>query len=55
MAEAQATGASRMVLCTMPVMTGAQRLYEGLGYERQPERDWSPDGVDLISYGRAVG
>lgn len=31
-----------MVLCSMDLMTGAHRLYGRLGFERWPERDWSP-------------
>lgn len=49
--RAEAEGASRLVLCTQTVMTGAQRLYEAHGFVRLPERDWNPvPGVDLLAY-----
>jgi ribosomal protein S18 acetylase RimI-like enzyme len=32
-------------------MTAAQRLYERLGFRREPEHDWSPAlGIDLLGY-----
>lgn len=49
--RAETEGASRLVLCTQTVMTGAQRLYEAHGFVRLPERDWNPvPGVDLLAY-----
>lgn len=49
--RARTGGASRLVLCTQTVMTGAQRLYEAHGFVRLPERDWNPvPGVDLLAY-----
>jgi ribosomal protein S18 acetylase RimI-like enzyme len=40
-----------LVLHTTPWMTTAHRLYEGLGFERDPQRDWqaTPD-VLLLGY-----
>jgi ribosomal protein S18 acetylase RimI-like enzyme len=44
-------GAVAVVLSTTPGMVAAHRLYERLGFERCPERDWSPiPGVELIAY-----
>jgi hypothetical protein len=32
-------------------MTTAHRVYARLGYERDPDRDWSPlPGVDLLAF-----
>lgn len=53
--RAEEEGASRLVLCTQTVMTGAQRLYEAHGFVRLPERDWNPvPGVDLLAYERVL-
>lgn len=44
-------GASAVVMSTLPRMRAAQRLYQGAGFTRDPERDWSPlPGVDLIAF-----
>lgn len=52
--RARHTGATQMVLSSLPEMTNAHRLYERLGYRRQPERDWSPvPQVHLIAYAKA--
>lgn len=53
--HAREQGLYRVVLCTGTSMYGAQRLYEHLGFERLPERDWTPvPGIELISYGHPV-
>ncbi len=52
--HAVAMGFSRIVLCTEPDVGAAHRLYRRLGYRRQPERDWSVGGYDLMSYGCEV-
>jgi hypothetical protein len=52
--HAVAMGLSRIVLCTEPDMGAAHRLYGRLGYRRQPERDWTVGGYELISYGCEV-
>jgi ribosomal protein S18 acetylase RimI-like enzyme len=44
-------GYHAVVLSTLPEMAAAHRLYERLGFQRLPERDWSPEeGVDLIAF-----
>lgn len=49
--KARALGYARMVLSTQPVMTAAQRIYAGLGYRRNAERDWArPDGRAFLVY-----
>jgi ribosomal protein S18 acetylase RimI-like enzyme len=48
--QARALGRERIVLSTARMMTGAQRIYERLGYERRPERDWMADGFELLAY-----
>lgn len=51
--RARELDATRVVLCSLEEMTTAHRLYERLGFERLPERDWNPvPGVALIAYGR---
>ena len=49
--RARADGRARIVLFTLPAMTTAHRLYERLGFERSPERDWEfAPGRRLLSY-----
>jgi ribosomal protein S18 acetylase RimI-like enzyme len=44
-------GYTALVLSSMEQMTAAHRLYQRLGFQRLPERDWSPvDGVDLLAF-----
>lgn len=44
-------GATAVVMSTLPQMGDAHRLYERLGFERAPERDWDPvPTVHLIAY-----
>jgi ribosomal protein S18 acetylase RimI-like enzyme len=53
--RARAHGATAMVLSSLGEMTEAHRVYEALGYEREPERDWSPGrGVQLIAYAKEL-
>ncbi len=53
--RAREEGCHRFVLSSGPRMTGAHAMYEGMGFERSPERDWSPvPGVDLRTYGIAL-
>jgi ribosomal protein S18 acetylase RimI-like enzyme len=45
------SGRSRVRLDTRTSMTSAHRLYERLGFRRDPEHDWSPaPGIRLIAY-----
>jgi ribosomal protein S18 acetylase RimI-like enzyme len=48
-------GFRAVVLSTQVRMAPAHRLYEGLGFERLPERDWTVAGVDLLCYRRVLG
>lgn len=44
-------GYDALVLCSMREMTTAHRLYVRLGFERLPERDWSPvEGIELLGF-----
>ena len=53
--RARAHGATAMALSSLREMTGAHRIYERLGYERAPDRDWSPaPGVQLIAYSKEL-
>jgi ribosomal protein S18 acetylase RimI-like enzyme len=54
---ARERGIRRVVLNTGPDMVGAHRLYERLGFERLPEREYTftrPDGSSflMMAYGR---
>jgi ribosomal protein S18 acetylase RimI-like enzyme len=40
--RARADGFRRVVLHSLPVMEGAQRIYRRLGFRHAPERDWVP-------------
>ena len=47
----RAEGATGVALSSLAEMTEAHRLYERLGFERVPDRDWSPlPEVDLIAF-----
>jgi ribosomal protein S18 acetylase RimI-like enzyme len=49
--RARQSGRRRIRLDTRTTMTGAQRLYERLGFRRDPAHDWSPAaGVLLLGY-----
>jgi ribosomal protein S18 acetylase RimI-like enzyme len=49
--RARGLGLSALALSTQPGMLGAHRIYERLGFERTPDRDWSPvPGIELITY-----
>ena len=49
--RARSEGHDRVVLSTQPEMLAAQRLYERLGFGRQPDLDWVPEpGVVLLGY-----
>jgi ribosomal protein S18 acetylase RimI-like enzyme len=52
----QARGDNAVVMSTMDEMRTAHRVYGRLGFERIPERDWSPQpGVNLIAFRRPLG
>ena len=49
--RARALGLTEAVLCSLPDMTPAHRLYESFGFMRRPDLDWSPfDGVTLWGF-----
>lgn len=48
---ARRDGCVRVRLSTQTDMTAAHRLYEGFGFVRTPDRDWSPvPGLSLLTY-----
>lgn len=50
--RARKVGVRHLVLLTQPEMKAAHHLYEEAGFDRLPERDWSPEpGVALLAYG----
>jgi ribosomal protein S18 acetylase RimI-like enzyme len=50
--DASARGDRNGIVCSsQPSMRAAHRIYEKLGFTRDPERDWSPlPGVDLLAF-----
>ncbi len=50
MRETVALGAGAVVLSTLDTMTTAQRLYDRLGFRREPDRDWGHEGVAVRVY-----
>ncbi|GAA1998570.1 GNAT family N-acetyltransferase [Nocardioides kribbensis] len=49
--RARELGAGAVVISSLTAMTTAHRLYETLGFVRDPGRDWRPlPEVDLIAY-----
>lgn len=49
--RAREDGMSSIVLSSLDGMTAAHRVYERLGFERVPERDWSPaPDVRLLAF-----
>lgn len=54
MRHVQNLGLSALVLSSEAPMCGAHRLYEKLGYIRQPDRDWSVAGYELLVYRQDV-
>lgn len=49
--RARASGRQRVRLDTRTSMASAQRLYERLGFRREPAHDWSPaPGISLLAY-----
>lgn len=51
--RARGHGATGMALSSLAAMTAAHRVYDRLGYSREPGRDWSPvPGVDLLAFSK---
>jgi ribosomal protein S18 acetylase RimI-like enzyme len=49
--RARNAGLAALRLSTQPNMQSAQRMYERMGFERTPDRDWSPvPGLTLMTY-----
>lgn len=49
--KARASGLRRVRLDTRTSMVSAQRLYARLGFDRDPDNDWSPaPGIALLAY-----
>lgn len=49
--QARASGLRRVRLDTRTSMDSAQRLYDRLGFRRDPDHDWSPaPGIALLAY-----
>lgn len=49
-------GCAGVALSTLPQMHSAHRIYERMGFQRDPDRDWSPtDQVNLIAYTLDLG
>ena len=51
--RARAAGRTRMTLHTTTRMTAARRMYEAMGFERLPDREF-PDGFVLLTYQRPI-
>ncbi|MEP7023832.1 MAG: GNAT family N-acetyltransferase [Actinomycetota bacterium] len=50
--QAAGRGVRDLLLCTLPEMRAAHRIYEQAGFVRLPERDWSPGpATRLMVYG----
>jgi ribosomal protein S18 acetylase RimI-like enzyme len=50
--RAREAGVQHLLLLTQPEMKAAHHLYEEAGFDRLPERDWSPQpDVTLLAYG----
>lgn len=53
--RARELGFDSIVLSTMDRMANAHRLYRRLGFERMPEKDWSPvNDVSLLAFRMAL-
>jgi ribosomal protein S18 acetylase RimI-like enzyme len=49
--DSRHAGKLGVVCSSQPVMRAAHKIYERVGFERVPERDWSPvPGVELLSF-----
>lgn len=55
LARSHAAGKRAVAMSSATTMTGAHRLYERLGFTRDPSRDWEPaPGVPLLAFAREV-
>jgi ribosomal protein S18 acetylase RimI-like enzyme len=54
LALARAAEKRRLVLHTRPTMAAAQRIYERLGFRREPELDEEYPGITLLGYAREL-
>ncbi|MDN5935022.1 MAG: GNAT family N-acetyltransferase, partial [Nitrosospira sp.] len=52
MRQVQNLGLNALVLSSEAPMSGAHSLYEKRGYTRQPDRDWSVTGYEMLVYRR---
>ena len=53
--RARELGLTGLAMSTQPTMLSAHRIYQRLGFERTPDRDWSPvPGVELLTYRLAL-
>lgn len=53
--RARAAAARRLVLCSASNMSTAHRMYERVGFQREPDLDWEPEpGVRLVAYALAL-
>jgi GNAT superfamily N-acetyltransferase len=53
--RARSDGRARILLHSTPWMTGAHRLYESFGFERDPANDWTPSpDVPLLGFGLSL-
>jgi GNAT superfamily N-acetyltransferase len=53
--HARSVGARALAICVRDTNAGAAAMYERMGFERIPDRDWSPrPGVDLLALTRPV-
>lgn len=54
--HARSEGARGLAICVRDTNTAAARLYERLGFVRDPDRDWNPEpDVRLLALCRRVG
>lgn len=53
---ARADGLTEVLLCSLPTMAPAHRLYGSMGFVRRPDLDWSPvPGVSLWGFSIDLG
>jgi GNAT superfamily N-acetyltransferase len=55
-AASRRLGAAGVVCSSQPGMRAAHRVYDRLGFRRDPARDWSPEpGIGLIAFALGLG